>query len=86
MLIGAGVWLAPGSTTTGSFQNVPPCREPDQAGCVVAYNTYASTPPTLSLFGRTVNGRTVVCVLSGGNIDRTTLGTILAGRTPGRAA
>jgi hypothetical protein len=65
MLVGAGVWLAPGSTTTGSFQNVPPCREPDQTGCVVAYNTYASTPPALSLFGRTVNGRTVVCVNPG---------------------
>jgi hypothetical protein len=32
---------------------------------VVAYNTYAGTPPTRSLFGRTVNGRTVVCVNPG---------------------
>ncbi|HEY8550277.1 MAG TPA: threonine dehydratase [Vicinamibacterales bacterium] len=30
-------------------------------------------------------GRTIVCIMSGGNIDRTTLATILAGRTPERS-
>lgn len=65
MLIGGSVQLAPGSSTRGSFQNVPPCRSTTQTGCVVAYNTYAGTPPTRSLFGRTVNGRTVVCVNPG---------------------
>ncbi len=65
MLIGGGVWLAPGSTTRGAFQNVPPCRAASQTGCVVAYNTYDDVPPRLSLFGRTVDGRTVVCVNPG---------------------
>jgi hypothetical protein len=65
MLIGGSVQLGPGSSTTGSFQNVPPCSSAQQAGCVVAYNTYAGTPPRPSLFGRTVNGRTVVCVNPG---------------------
>lgn len=62
MLIGGSVWIAPGSTTQGSFQNVPPCRSATQTGCVVAYNTYAGTPPATALFGRTVAGRTVLCV------------------------
>jgi hypothetical protein len=65
MLIGGAVQLAPGSSTKGSFQNVPPCSSAQQAGCVVAYNTYAGKPPRLSLFGRTANGRTVVCVNPG---------------------
>lgn len=62
MLIGGGVWLAPGSRTRGTFQNVPPCRRPDQARCVVAYNTYAGPPPADGLFGRDVDGRRTVCV------------------------
>ena len=62
MLIGGGVWLAPGSTTQGTFQNVPPCRSATQTGCVIAYNTYGSTPPASGLFGRTTNARTTLCV------------------------
>ena len=62
MLLGGAVTLAPGSSTQGSFQNVPPCRSRTQTGCVVAYNTYDGTPPESALFGRTVAGRTVVCV------------------------
>lgn len=73
MLIGGGVWLAPGSSTQGAFQNVPPCRSASQTGCVVAYNTYGSEPPAEGLFGRTTNGRTTVCVnpaaLGGGPAD-----------------
>lgn len=61
MLIGGGPWLAPGSTTQGTFSNVPPCTDPDQAGCLVAFNTYGDAPPSTGLFGRTVDGRTVVC-------------------------
>jgi hypothetical protein len=62
MLIGGGVWLAPGSATQGTFQNVPPCRSTTQTGCVIAYNTYGSAPPASGLFGRTTNGRTTLCV------------------------
>lgn len=62
MLLGGGVWLAPGSQTQGTFQNVPPCRSTTQTGCVVAYNTYGSTPPPDGLFGRTSKGRTTLCV------------------------
>jgi hypothetical protein len=61
MLIGGAPWLAPGSSTTGAFADIPPCTDPDQAGCLVAYNTFGATPPPSSLFGRTVDGRTIVC-------------------------
>ena len=54
-----------GEHDAGAFQNVPPCRAASQTGCVVAYNTYDDVPPRLSLFGRTVDGRTVVCVNPG---------------------
>jgi len=73
MLIGGGVWLAPGSSTQGTFRNVPPCRASSDTGCVVAYNTYGSTPPADALFGRTVDGRTTLCVnpaaLAGGRAE-----------------
>ena len=62
MLIGAGPALAAGSTTQGTFQNVPPCRSGTQTGCVVAYNTYDGAPPSDGLFGRTTAGRRVICV------------------------
>jgi hypothetical protein len=61
VLLGSTVWLAPGSETRGTFQNVPPCRAPDQFGCVVTYATYAQTPPDSALFGRTVDGRRAIC-------------------------
>jgi hypothetical protein len=71
MLIGGAPFLAAGSSTRGSFQNVPPCRTPDDTGCLVAYNTYEGRPPPDALFGRTVDGRTVVCTnpaaLAGGS-------------------
>ncbi len=71
MLLGGAPFLAAGSSTRGSFQNVPPCRTPDDAGCLVAYNTYEGPPPSNALFGRTVDGRTVVCTnpaaLAGGS-------------------
>ncbi len=62
MLIGGGPFLAAGSETAGSFQNVPPCRSVTQTGCVVAYNTYDGVPPQGALFGRTTAGRRVICV------------------------
>jgi hypothetical protein len=61
VLLGSTVWLAPGSDTRGTFQNVPPCRAADQVGCVVSYATYPGTPPETALFGRTVDGRRAVC-------------------------
>lgn len=71
MLLGGAPFLAPGSSDRGSFQNVPPCRTRSDTGCVVAYNTYAGEPPANALFGRTIDGRTVICTnpadLAGGS-------------------
>lgn len=52
-------------TAAGSPSSSASAADQTLWGCVVAYNTYASTPPRISLFGRTVNGRTVVCVNPG---------------------
>lgn len=75
MLIGAGPWLAPDSDTVGTFQNIPPCQDDGQRACVIAYNSYAGTPPGTGLFGRIVDGRTVICTnparLSGGSAPLT---------------
>jgi hypothetical protein len=61
MLVGGGPFLAAGSRTRGSLQNIPPCRDVEQTGCLLAYNTYAGPPPEGALFGRSTEGRTTVC-------------------------
>jgi len=73
LLIGSGV-PAPGSPD--AFENVPPCTESAQTGCVVSYATFESAqpPPPDSLFGRVRNGGgRVVCTnpaaLGGGSGD-----------------
>lgn len=62
MLIGGQVTVRPGADVGGSFVSVPACRSADQAGCVVAYNSFAEQPPARSFFGRTSAGREVLCV------------------------
>ncbi len=49
LLIGANV-------EDHSFKNVPPCRAPDQVGCVVAFSSFFEQPPSDSLFGITGQG------------------------------
>jgi hypothetical protein len=52
---------------TGPYSHIGTCDSPRQTGCVVAYNTYAQTPPSDALFGRpdtaaqAAAGDTVVC-------------------------
>ena len=60
MLIGGAVMVGPDGRS-GTFANIPPCTAPSQTGCVVAYNSYTSTPPESALFGRTNGDRHVVC-------------------------
>ena len=60
LLIGGDVTApaAGGVTSAG----VPACEAPGQTGCVVAYSSFAATPPADALFGRTSEpGREVVC-------------------------
>jgi pimeloyl-ACP methyl ester carboxylesterase len=62
LLLGGPVTVAPGSGAGGSFVNVPACRSSQETGCVVAYATYAGTPPTNGLFGRSTADRQALCV------------------------
>ncbi|MFZ9668937.1 MAG: DUF3089 domain-containing protein [Solirubrobacterales bacterium] len=63
MIIGAAVLVPEGSDVGGSFERVPACRRVTQTGCVIAYNTYPSTPPLNAFFGITLEpGMRVLCV------------------------
>ena len=70
VLLGGNVSTAPGQDTGGTFRSLPACRAAGQTGCVVAYSTYAGTPPEDGLFGRTSGSLQGLCtdptVLSGG--------------------
>ncbi len=51
-LMGGNVSTAPGRTTGGDFHHIPLCTRRGESGCVVAYSTAVTDPPTgLSLFG-----------------------------------
>jgi Protein of unknown function (DUF3089) len=62
ILLGGNVTVAQGQDAGGSFQNVPACRSPQQAGCVIAFSTFNAPVPPGAIFGRTtVPGRQVLC-------------------------
>jgi hypothetical protein len=70
LLIGSNVTAADGRDVGGSFTTVPACRRPGQRGCVIAYSSFATTPRSYALFGRSSStGISVLCtdptVLSG---------------------
>lgn len=62
LLLGGNVTTRPGEPAHGTFVNVPACTSADQSGCVVAYSTYAGTPPATGLFGRSTDSRQGLCV------------------------
>lgn len=70
LLLGGSVTVAPGSDSGGTFANVPACRSSDQTGCVVAYVSYAGTPPTNGFFGRSSAGQQALCVNPGELLGR----------------
>jgi hypothetical protein len=53
LLIGGNVTVPVGESVGGDFANIPACASSSQTGCVVAYSSYATTPPADALFGRT---------------------------------
>ena len=72
ILVGANVTVEDGKPTGGSLRSVPACAAAGQKSCVIAYSSFATTPPTYSLFGRTNNGgQHVLCTdpskLAGGS-------------------
>jgi hypothetical protein len=63
LLIGTNVSVPPGKDVGGTFKQVPLCRSPGQAGCVVSYVSFRDRlpPPANSLFGRVTDGNQVAC-------------------------
>jgi hypothetical protein len=63
ILLGGNVGVPDGKTEGGDLTSVPACTQPTQTGCVVAYSSFATTPPAASLFGRSgVTGQHILCV------------------------
>ena len=62
LLLGGDVTTAPGRLDHGDFDHIPACTSAEESGCVVAYSTYAGTPPAYGLFGRAQQTAQVLCV------------------------
>ena len=56
LLLGGNVTVPKGRTVGGDFAHIPACRSRAQTGCVVAYSSFATTPPPNSKFGRVGKG------------------------------
>ncbi len=52
LLMGGNVTVPVGQTVGGSFQHVPACQSDSETGCVVAYSSFNTTPPSNSFYGR----------------------------------
>ncbi len=64
LLLGGNVEVAKGRTTGGDFSRIPLCSRKGQAGCVVAYSTYANEPRARATFGNSrelERGREIAC-------------------------
>jgi hypothetical protein len=62
IVLGGNVQVPVGKSVGGSFQRVPACTAATQTGCVIAYSSFPSRPPQVTLFGRPGTG---VSMLSG---------------------
>ena len=62
ILLGANVTTPTGKLAGGSFAHLPLCTHLAESGCVIAYSSFGSQPPSLALFGRPGAG---VSALSG---------------------
>jgi hypothetical protein len=51
VLLGANVVVSHDRRVPGSFTRLPLCTSPHEAGCVIAYSTFANPPPKNSIFG-----------------------------------
>jgi hypothetical protein len=62
ILLGGNVTVPTGKDVGGSFSSIPACRRPGQTGCVIAYSSFTTPPPSYALFGRTKTaGQSVLC-------------------------
>jgi hypothetical protein len=51
IIAGGNVTVPTGKTVGATFQNIPLCTSSDQSGCVIAYSSFPSEPPTNANFG-----------------------------------
>ena len=56
IILGGNVQVPTGQEVGGSFRNIPGCQSASQTGCVIAYSSFPSAPPTDSVFGRPGTG------------------------------
>jgi Protein of unknown function (DUF3089) len=56
MIIGGNVTVPRGRTVGATFQHISLCTRVGQSGCVIAYSSFGSRPPTTSNFGRPGQG------------------------------
>ena len=52
LLMGGNLTVLRGRGVGGDFAHIPACRSVSQTGCVVAFSSYSSVPPSNSEFGR----------------------------------
>jgi hypothetical protein len=51
IILGGNVTVPTGRSVGGTFANIPACSSTAQIGCVIAYSSFPSQPPSDSLFG-----------------------------------
>ena len=56
ILVGGNLQIPVGKTIGSTFTNVPLCTSATQAGCAIAFSSYASEPPANAVFGRPGQG------------------------------
>jgi Protein of unknown function (DUF3089) len=56
ILVGGNLQVPAGKTIGSTFTNVPLCTSATQAGCAIAFSSYAYQPPADSVFGRPGQG------------------------------
>ncbi len=56
IILGGNVQVPVGKPVGGTFAHIPACTKASQTGCVIAYSSFSSPPPTDSLFGRPGQG------------------------------
>jgi hypothetical protein len=55
LLLGGNVTVRKGRSIGGDFNHIPLCSASTQTGCVVAYSSFTTKPPSNSQFGRTTS-------------------------------
>jgi len=56
LILGGNVQVTAGGARGGSFRNIATCGSATQTGCVIAYSSFGSPPPSNSFFGRPGQG------------------------------